>query len=82
MAPVEGSEADAAGGDNRGPTGAIGTMEDILERENLKNALKRVVKNRGSAGVDGMSVENLTPSRSTGRGSSRSCLKIAANRSR
>lgn len=57
----EGSEADAAGGENRGPTEAIGTMEDILESENLKSALKRVVTNRGSAGVDGMSVENLTP---------------------
>jgi RNA-directed DNA polymerase len=57
----EGSEADAAGGENRGPTEAIGTMEDILERENLKSALKRVVSNRGSGGVDGMSVEKLRP---------------------
>jgi RNA-directed DNA polymerase len=57
----EGSEAMMAGDDNRGPTDATGTMEDILERGNLKSALKRVVTNRGSAGVDGMSVEKLTP---------------------
>jgi len=57
----EGSEAIMAGGKNRGPTEAIGTMEDILEGENLKSALKRVVTNRGSAGVDGMAVEKLTP---------------------
>ena len=35
------------------------TMEVICERENLKKALERVVKNGGSAGVDGMEVEDL-----------------------
>jgi RNA-directed DNA polymerase len=57
----EGTEADTAEGGTQGPTGTVGTMEDILERENLKSALKRVVSNRGSAGVDGMTVEQLTP---------------------
>lgn len=34
-------------------------MEDICEKENLLAALKRVKRNKGSAGVDGMSVEEL-----------------------
>ena len=57
----EGHEASAASDETGGPTEAIGTMEDIFERENLKSALKRVVSNQGSAGVDGMTVDRLTP---------------------
>jgi RNA-directed DNA polymerase len=34
-------------------------MEEIVERENLKEALRRVKKNKGSAGVDGMTVNQL-----------------------
>ena len=34
-------------------------MEEVLERSNLKEALKRVKANKGSAGLDGMTVENL-----------------------
>lgn len=34
-------------------------MEEICNRENLKQALKRVQQNRGSSGVDGMSVDDL-----------------------
>jgi RNA-directed DNA polymerase len=34
-------------------------MEEVIERENLKQALRRVKGNRGSAGVDGMRVEEL-----------------------
>jgi len=36
-----------------------GVMEAICERNNLKAALKRVRRNKGSAGVDGMSVDEL-----------------------
>ncbi|MGG3494798.1 group II intron reverse transcriptase/maturase [Peribacillus simplex] len=36
-------------------------MEQILERENLIQALKRVERNKGSHGVDGMPVQNLRP---------------------
>lgn len=36
-------------------------MEDILGRENLLIAMKRVVSNGGSAGVDGMTVKELKP---------------------
>ena len=36
-------------------------MEEIVERENLKRALKRVIQNRGAEGADGMTVRDLTP---------------------
>lgn len=35
-------------------------MEQVCERENLKRALARVRRNKGSAGVDGMSVDQLS----------------------
>src|SRR5258707_14206037 len=35
-------------------------MEEVCERENLKEALRRVKANRGSAGVDGMTVDEIT----------------------
>jgi len=34
-------------------------MEEVVERENLRKALKRVRANKGSPGVDGMTVEEL-----------------------
>jgi RNA-directed DNA polymerase len=36
-------------------------MERMLERENLLRALKRVERNGGSAGIDGMEAEELRP---------------------
>jgi len=36
-------------------------MERVLSRPNLKAALKRVRKNKGSPGVDGMTTEGLLP---------------------
>ena len=35
-------------------------MEEICERENLKEALRRVKANKGRAGVDGMTVDRIT----------------------
>src|SRR5262249_29309335 len=35
-------------------------MEEVCERENLKEALRRVKANKGSAGVDGMSIGRLS----------------------
>src|ERR1700747_2534476 len=35
-------------------------MEEICERENLREALQRVKGNKGSAGVDGMTVDDLS----------------------
>ena len=34
-------------------------MEEILERENLKKALKRVQANKGAPGIDGVTVDEL-----------------------
>src|SRR2546430_17185374 len=35
-------------------------MEEVCERENLKEALRRVKGNKGSAGVDGITVSQLS----------------------
>jgi RNA-directed DNA polymerase len=35
-------------------------MEEVCERENLKHALRQVKANKGSAGVDGMTVGGIT----------------------
>jgi RNA-directed DNA polymerase len=35
-------------------------MEEVCERENLKEALRRVKANQGSAGVDGMTVKGIS----------------------
>lgn len=40
-------------------SGTSGLMELVCERRNLQAALKRVRKNKGSAGIDGMTVEEL-----------------------
>jgi RNA-directed DNA polymerase len=42
-------------------TGTENLMEAVVERENMLSALKRVVGNRGAAGVDGMTVNELKP---------------------
>lgn len=34
-------------------------MEEILDKENLKQAVKRIMQNKGAAGVDGMTVDKL-----------------------
>ena len=43
------------------PAGNMQVMERVLERENLLCALKRVRANKGSEGIDGMTVEELMP---------------------
>src|SRR5262245_22783652 len=35
-------------------------MEEVCERENLKEALRQVKSNKGSPGVDGMTVGGIT----------------------
>lgn len=42
-------------------SGADDLMEQIVERSNLARALKRVRQNQGSAGIDGMTVDELVP---------------------
>ncbi|MCX6843849.1 MAG: group II intron reverse transcriptase/maturase, partial [candidate division WOR-3 bacterium] len=41
------------------PASATGLMEEVCERENLQQALRRVRANKGSPGVDGMTVDAL-----------------------
>jgi RNA-directed DNA polymerase len=53
-------EAPTAGrGAGRSGTGRL--MEELVERENLKAALRRVRQNKGSPGIDGMTTEELLP---------------------
>jgi Reverse transcriptase (RNA-dependent DNA polymerase)/Group II intron, maturase-specific domain len=42
------------------PANTIGLMEEVCERENLLEALRRVKANKGSAGIDGMTVGQLS----------------------
>ena len=54
--------ANSAGGTS-GPENPARTnrlMEEVCERENLKEALRQVKGNKGSAGVDGITVNQLT----------------------
>jgi len=41
------------------PTGQIRLMESILERNNMKRAIRRIIKNKGAPGVDGMTVRKI-----------------------
>jgi RNA-directed DNA polymerase len=41
------------------PTGTIRLMESVCERENMRKALRRVEKNKGAPGIDGMKVSQL-----------------------
>jgi RNA-directed DNA polymerase len=55
----EGSESLRAMSAPESPAGTARLMEEILDRENLKKALRRVKANKGSPGVDGMTVDQL-----------------------
>jgi len=46
--------------DPESPANTNRLMEEICERENLKQALQQVKANKGSAGVDGMTVGGIT----------------------
>jgi RNA-directed DNA polymerase len=55
----EGTETSAGKRGIESPAMAEQLMEEVCGRENCKQALKRVKANKGSAGVDGMTVKQL-----------------------
>jgi RNA-directed DNA polymerase len=69
FSPTPTGEARKAGGEENesleamhapeSPAGTTRLMEEIVDRENLKEALRRVKANKGSPGVDGMTVNQL-----------------------
>src|SRR6201993_924522 len=56
---VRETEARAARAGLERPAAGGPSMEAVVERENLKQALARVKRNKGAAGIDGMSVDDL-----------------------
>src|SRR6201993_5465055 len=57
---VRETEASAAKASLERPAVAGPSMEAVVERENLKEALAQVKRNKGAAGTDGMSVDALS----------------------
>jgi RNA-directed DNA polymerase len=57
---VEGTESLTAKRSAESPAIGESLMEEVCERENCKQALARVRRNKGSPGVDGMTVHELT----------------------
>lgn len=67
-ASSEGGTVAAAREESQAPTASatqraltVALMEEVVSRENLNRAYKRVKSNRDSAGIDGMSVKDLGP---------------------
>ena len=58
--PGEGSQTHTVCDENAGDETTM-LMEEVLRKENLMRAYKRVKSNKGAAGVDGMGVEELMP---------------------
>src|SRR6202521_2066166 len=56
----EGTESSGAMNGTENPASTNRLMEEVGERENLKGALRQVKANKGSAGVDGMTVGGIT----------------------
>src|ERR1700729_3771222 len=55
-----GTESLAAKRGTESPAETERLMEEVVEGENLKEALRRVKANKGSPGVDGMTVGGIT----------------------
>src|SRR5688572_24938904 len=56
---VEGTESLAAERKAESPAIIEQLMEEVCERENCKQALARVKANKGSPGMDGMTIQQL-----------------------
>ena len=59
MAVDEGTDLSVAKRDAQSPTQTDSLMEEVCQRDNLWQALKRVQANKGAPGVDGMTVHKL-----------------------
>jgi RNA-directed DNA polymerase len=58
---ARGSEARTTSSQTENPASTWNLMEEVLESENLKRAYQRVVQNKGAAGVDKLTVDDLKP---------------------
>jgi RNA-directed DNA polymerase len=58
-------------------------LEEVLDKENLKEALSKVLENKGAAGIDGMTVDKLPAYlKDTGKESEKSYWKRVTHRGR
>jgi RNA-directed DNA polymerase len=60
MSAARGAEPMAAFPEPESPSACDRLMEEVCERGNLQQALKRVKSNKGAPGVDGMTVQGIT----------------------
>jgi len=60
MAADKGTGASKAKRKPEDPASPVLLMEEICQRENLRKALQRVRQNKGSPGIDGMTVKKLS----------------------
>src|SRR5258708_39258768 len=60
-ADMEGTEARTAKTKVESQAAGGPLMEAIVERDNLRKALAHVKRNKGAAGIDGMSLDALAP---------------------
>src|SRR6202140_1216708 len=58
---MQGAEARAAKTESESRAAGEPSMEAIVERDNLRKALAQVKRNKGAAGIDGMTVEEFGP---------------------
>src|SRR5262244_2669321 len=56
----EETESSVATSGPESPASTNRLMEEVCERENLREALRRVKANKGSPGVDGMTIDGIT----------------------
>ena len=57
-AATKGTEPPVAKPATKSPAGRNNLMEEVCDRENLERAWKRVRPNKGSPGVDGMTIDD------------------------
>lgn len=56
---MRGTESLKAAGETESLTVTEHMLEEVLDKENLKEALRKVTENEGAAGIDGMTVDKL-----------------------